>query len=243
MKIITIKPYIIISLMILSLCSLFATNKTYETEIQFNSENGLGSEYRKFVHPVTKLIIQRKYNEANELLDKAIIGFKNIIKHGDKTESYLCFQSKEEFTAYKKMHKKKIIWLDSSYGQAYHLKAFICVNQNNLKKAKQLLMIEKELAPMEAGVLNELGFISNREGKTTDALNYYKEALRLSKQFKSQTQWTGAALRGMGFTLIDLGKLEIAEECFNKSLKIEPNNKIALTELKYIKGLRDQKTE
>ena len=237
-----IKYSLIISLTLLSLSSLLSASKTYETQIQFDSEQGVGSQSRKLLNQATKLILERKYNEANALLDQAILRFQKITPKGNKSAVYLCFQSKEELAAYRKLHPiPNIVWLDSSYGHAYHLKGFICVNQNNIKKAKEFLMIEKALSPMDAGVRTELGFIAHREKKYDAALNYYSEALELAHKFKSQQQWEAPALRGLGSTLIDLDKLSKAEECFNQSLKIDPNNKIAISELTYIKGLKNRK--
>lgn len=49
------------------------------------------------------------------------------------------------------------------------------------------------------------------------------------------------ALRGEGFALIELNQLDEAEKSFQASLKVEPDNKLALSELDYIKKLRQQK--
>ncbi len=50
------------------------------------------------------------------------------------------------------------------------------------------------------------------------------------------------AKRGVGFALIELGKLDEAEKKFNECLEINKNDKTALNELKYIEGLRNKKT-
>ena len=46
------------------------------------------------------------------------------------------------------------------------------------------------------------------------------------------------ALRGMGYTLIDTGNLDKAEKVLKESLVIDPGNKVAESELEYIRKLR-----
>ena len=48
------------------------------------------------------------------------------------------------------------------------------------------------------------------------------------------------ALRGIGYSLIELGELEAARQAFEKSLKMEPNNRLALDELEYIRKLQQK---
>ena len=65
--------------------------------------------------------------------------------------------------------------------------------------------------------------------------------MKLAKTFKSQIPQKGAALRGMGFALIEQGKLDEAEKKYKESLKADPDNKLALSELEYIKKLKAEK--
>ena len=46
------------------------------------------------------------------------------------------------------------------------------------------------------------------------------------------------ALRGRGFALTELGRLDEAEVAYRDSLKLKPENEVALAELKYIAGLK-----
>lgn len=45
-------------------------------------------------------------------------------------------------------------------------------------------------------------------------------------------------LRGRGYILVELKRLDEAEASFNDSLKVEPKNPIAVNELRYIAELR-----
>lgn len=44
--------------------------------------------------------------------------------------------------------------------------------------------------------------------------------------------------RNRGFSLIELGRLDEAKAAYEKSLEVEPGNKLALRELEYIRGLK-----
>jgi tetratricopeptide (TPR) repeat protein len=214
-------------------------DKIVETTLRLGShDQGLGYEYSKFVNPVLKLISERKYDEAEVLLNKAIAGFKQTIKNDGKSALYRSFKTKKEFLAYQKKVKKEVVWMDESYARAYHLKAYICVNKNDLKRAKKLFFLEHDIAPFEAGVFAELGFIANHEKNKPDALKYYKKALQLAEQFESQMATKPVALRGLGFVLIEMGKLDEAEKMYKKALKEDPSSKLALSELRYIDVLR-----
>ncbi|NOY75603.1 MAG: tetratricopeptide repeat protein [Kiritimatiellaeota bacterium] len=213
-------------------------NETHETEISFNAAKALGWEYSKNVNQALKLMIGRRYPEAAALLDKAIAGFERIIADGDKKAEYLSFRTKEEFEAYKKGKRKKVVWLNESYGRAYGLKGFLSVNMRDLEKAKKYLKMQAKVAPVSAGPYNELGFIANKERETKKALSFYKRALAASRRFKSQKSSEPMALRGIGFCLIDLGELEKAKEYYIKAIKLDPSSEVALKELKYIEKLQ-----
>jgi len=46
----------------------------------------------------------------------------------------------------------------------------------------------------------------------------------------------GVALRGIGYSMIELGDFAGARAAYERSLEVEPGNQIALKELEYIAG-------
>jgi len=96
----------------------------------------------------------------------------------------------------------------------------------------------ERLAPAAASAAAERGYILNQVGKTDEALAAYQRSLSLAKRFHSQRAYQAPALRGMGFSLIEMQRLDEAENAFRESLEVEPDNKIALGELGYIRQLR-----
>lgn len=59
------------------------------------------------------------------------------------------------------------------------------------------------------------------------------DAHALSTRYASQNHFQALALRGIGFALIELQRLDEAESTFQESLKIDPANKLAPSELAY----------
>jgi tetratricopeptide (TPR) repeat protein len=90
-------------------------------------------------------------------------------------------------------------------------------------------------------VLDRIGYVFNGLGKFEEALVVYQSAEAFSVKKPSQRPYRAIALRGMGFSLIELNRLDEAEQAFKQSLEIDPMNALALNELAYIKNLRSPK--
>jgi len=219
--------------------------RTVETDIKVTLyDKGLGHEFSSSLDPVVTYIQNREYDKATKAIDKTIADFEKLLSENGKKNpdaEYRCFRTKEEYDAYRKTTKKEVAWVDIAYARAYHMKAFILTNLKRIKEAVAILTMESELAPTKANVHIELGYIANHTGCFTEALGHYVKALKLAKTFKSQIPQKGAALRGMGFALIEQGKLDEAEKKYKESLKADPDNKLALSELEYIKKLKAEK--
>jgi Flp pilus assembly protein TadD len=83
-----------------------------------------------------------------------------------------------------------------------------------------------------------MGYAFNQLRRFREALDSHMRAEALAGKYPSQRPHLSLALRGKGFALIELQRLDEAEVAFKSSLEIEPNNKLALNELGYIKRLR-----
>ncbi|MDG9671041.1 tetratricopeptide repeat protein [Hahella sp. CR1] len=94
------------------------------------------------------------------------------------------------------------------------------------------------VAPVSAGAKIEKGYVLGQLDELSRAHETYQDALELAGRYSSQSVYKAAALRGIGFILIEMQRLDEAEEALQKSLAIEPGNDTALNELAYIKELR-----
>jgi len=220
---------------------------TVETDTKATlHDKGLGHEFASSLDCVQEYINNREYTKAVDVIGGTITDFEKLLSENRKKNpgaTYRCFSAKEEYDAYRKTTKKKIAWVDIAFARAYHLLAFVHINKKLFKLAEPILMLEGDLAPMKADVHIELGSIANQTGRHAEAIKHYAKALELAEKFKSQASNKGPALRGMGFALIEQGKLDEAEKKYQESLKADPGNKLALSELEYIKKLKAEKAD
>ena len=96
------------------------------------------------------------------------------------------------------------------------------------------------LAPASALAANEKGYALNRLSRFNEAIETYQVALALTTKFASQAYVRPMALRGLGYALGELRRYDEAEQAYRDSLAIEPNNKLALGELDYIRHQRSK---
>jgi len=98
--------------------------------------------------------------------------------------------------------------------------------------------IEAKAAPYAPAPHTEGGYALNGLRKPREALEAYRHGLALAREFESSKAEEPVALRGIGFSLIEIGDLAQAESVFRESLKIDPGNEVAVSELGYIEHLR-----
>jgi tetratricopeptide (TPR) repeat protein len=204
-------------------------------------EKGVNAGQRALMDTAHGLVKQRKYEEAETALREIIVSFEKLMTDPDAV--YLCFANREELTHYLKNNpaKKKVVWLDWCFGNALHDTAFIAVARKEWQQALKVLDREQSLRPYAAEPHTERGFVLNKLGKLQEGLKEYQVALQLAQKHGSSKHMQGTALRGSGWTLVELGDLKGAREAYEQSLKAEPNNPLAQEELRYIDKLLSKK--
>ena len=78
----------------------------------------------------------------------------------------------------------------------------------------------------------------NQLGRPKDGLASYRSALVLSRKHEANTRAIALALRGIGYSHVELGDLDAAERAYRESLEVEPGNTLAQGELDYIQQER-----
>lgn len=94
---------------------------------------------------------------------------------------------------------------------------------------------------MSANVMLEMGYIYGQTQRPEEGLAAYRRALARAVKYKTQRNYKAAALRGIGFNLIELRRFDEAETALRESLETEPGNHVALNEIAYIQDLRKKK--
>jgi tetratricopeptide (TPR) repeat protein len=121
-------------------------------------------------------------------------------------------------------------------GRATFIKAYALIELKRGMEAKPLLDRAVELSPLSSQYLCELASWNAVRKQADHALDLYDRCLDSAGTGPEDVRdrFKAAALRGKGFVLIDLDRLDEAEKAERESLKFEPNHPVALKELDYI---------
>jgi tetratricopeptide (TPR) repeat protein len=190
-----------------------------------------------------KLMNERKFDEAksalNALLAGMPAGWKPVNEKSDEilvaywdTEHFLFCSTRDR----EQKGGKRIVLAQPSYSKAYYLLAYMSIESRNTREANGYIDKALELEPDHPTLLLEKGLILQLTRSYEEAVRRF-DAVINSKGCVTDYE-KARALRAKGVSLIDLGKLDEAEQALNESLKIAPNNKVALKELEYIRSIR-----
>ena len=126
---------------------------------------------------------------------------------------------------------------------AVYLRGYAHIELQNWDNAKLDLTKSITLAPANAHYLAELGHYYQVKQQWPEALTQFQRAEKFAKAFSPEdvkiSELTRAK-RGIGFVLIEQGQLNQAEAKFKESLALDPNDRTAQSELRYINKLREK---
>jgi tetratricopeptide (TPR) repeat protein len=115
---------------------------------------------------------------------------------------------------------------------------------NELKRpaeAAQMLETLVGHAPDNPNYLAEYAYAVRVNGQLERSLDLYKHAETVASRMEdkqSSAHWRAVALRGQGYSYIDMQRWDDAVKAYQKSLKYEPDSEIARNELKFIEERR-----
>ena len=190
---------------------------------------------------IQKLIFnEQKFDEALVELDKVA---KNVPKNYSQIYSeQKRFFDQYEYDEFIEITKNTVPFILDAYSKVYYLYAVIYIERGNWEKAEQYLLTGLKQVPnvhllCEMGMLYQQKYSTTFDVKDLDlSTRYFADAIDNSSFCSSHME--ARALRGIGFNLIELGDLDLAEQIFRESLNYE-EHKNALVELEYIKQLRE----
>jgi tetratricopeptide (TPR) repeat protein len=194
------------------------------------------------VDRAVEVLQQLDLEEAERLLRPVIANtpkhYVNEFEQGGKR--YVKFWDLAEFTAYSTRQipsePSQIIWLGNAYPRAHFYMAFVCVERHPWDEAIRWLDAGMKLEPGQPHFRIEKARVLSAVGKHDNALRMYESVLEDARALAPSTR--AVALRGRGFQLIELGRLDEAELCFLTSLEDDPESPVARNELTYIHHLR-----
>ncbi len=145
---------------------------------------------------------------------------------------YLAMASKE---------KRDALVVSHAWGDAYGLKAYALVELGRLKEAREAIDAAIALSPLNSKYLSELGYLHQLDSQWAEALEVYKRSAEGAEAVAPEEyrkQLVGVALRGQGYALIEMGRLDEAEALYRRCLEIDKEDRKAANEMLYIESLR-----
>lgn len=153
---------------------------------------------------------------------------------------HIAFFDQEQFLARVAWEKSQglerdLVWDEPSYAEAWFWLGWLAVHHGDFDLAAERLDTALALEPDSPAIMVERSLVLSQQRRYEESLALYERALT-ARPWITATE-KGKALRGSGFQLIELGRLDEAEEAFRQSLEVE-DTRLARSELAYIEHLR-----
>jgi len=127
------------------------------------------------------------------------------------------------------------------WGYAHYLKGYALVELGRLSDAKVALDKAIWLSPQNSQFLSELGHIHQVQKDYATALTTFTRAEVAAQTYSPpevRDKELARAWRGMGFSLIEMRRLDQAEALYRKCLELDSNDRTAVRELQHIRQMR-----
>lgn len=200
----------------------------------------LGSQHRESVERALRATGGGDLARAVDLLRPVITFCDHLLDGGRQLVSVA---SEAEYIAHvaASANGEPVDWVDMACPEAYNTRAFIDVERKDADAASSALHKAIRVAPYWPDPLAELGHLFNITGKAAEGLARYRAALALVQAKPGNRPMHALVLRGIGYSQVELGDLDGAEQAYQESLEVEPGNTLAQSELDYIRQQRGKK--
>lgn len=131
--------------------------------------------------------------------------------------------------------------VNSDCSDAYFLKGYATLELGDYENAERFVRQAVELSPANANYLAELGHIHHVKRDWENALEIFETAEWAAETFSPdevKARELSRAKRGVGYSLIELGRIDEAEKKFQECLLLDREDAGAKSELEYIKKIR-----
>jgi len=134
--------------------------------------------------------------------------------------------------------KKGVEVVDSTWSDAYLLKAYALTELRRLSDAQAALERALALSPFTADYVSELAYTYQAQGQCDRSISTYQQAesvAQVGSDDSTKTSDLTRAWRGQGYCLVEEGRLDEAEKLYRKCLELDPSDAKAKGEIEYIK--------
>lgn len=134
--------------------------------------------------------------------------------------------------------------IDPGWCMALWGRGFALIDLQQIDAAVPFLERAVALSPSHAHYLSELGFAYQSQKKWQLAYDTYRRAAdgAKSEEAEQRKRSLRRAWFGMGYNLIELGRLDEAEKLFNQCLELYPDDQRVKGELQFIREQRAKKS-
>ena len=204
---------------------------------RMNVDSGLGHHLRDDVSAATRITQSGDLKAAEQQLQAPLAYCRT--QRDTPGRRALAFSRRQQYEQYVAEHADGMPteWLDITCASALQQLAYIRVEQRRFEDAIVVLEEAMALAPLDPESFNEMGVALIQLRRPKEALDFYERALALIDRDSVSIKSRPVALRGIGFTLIELGELKKARATFEHVLEIQPNDPKSLNELAYIDAM------
>jgi tetratricopeptide (TPR) repeat protein len=127
--------------------------------------------------------------------------------------------------------------------QALYVKAFALVDLERLDDAQSAFERLVAFAPKHARYINELAYVLLKKKQWQRSIETYTSAEAAAAFTPERRDYERCvSFRGIGYDLVELGRLDDAEAAYRKCLAIIPDEPKSLGEIEYIKEQRKKTT-
>lgn len=214
--------------------------------IQPAKEQGIpSSDIESFLEAGFEQLSNRNPKKAIAAFDEAVSRCEN--QYSSNKSKVYASRGPEETLYYMVLavaNKESAIAVGPNCADALYFRGYASLDLGQLNLAEQYINRAIDMAPVNSNYLSELGHIYHSKRDWEQALEIFKRSEHAAINYSPpdfQNMELARAKRGVGYSLIELGKLSEAEEKFKECLKIDKDDKGALRELKYIEQIRNDK--
>ncbi len=216
------------------------------------------TKYSTLRFEVETLISNRKLREAKNILYDAMealgehkqtpyIENNTLYIYAESDDTFvilLMFEISDDFFSTpeilelrKNLSYNKIVLLDPIYPYIYYQLAYIAAEEGQANDAMDNLLKALDIWPDFTIAYAELIYVYMMTGNHSTAKAIAEEALNRDLCTINPIG-TASIYRKLGYIAIEENQLDLAEQYYNKSLELDPDNEVALAELEYIRTLR-----
>ena len=137
-------------------------------------------------------------------------------------------------------HQNSVVLSKPNWAMAYYLRGYAYGSMGDLVHAEASLKQALVLSPFNSQFLSELGNVYENEKNWSSALDTFQSADGATEFAPPEQKITLRchALRGQGYVLVELHKLDEAAQKYNACLSISPGDQRSIDELGYLRGLQ-----